>query len=267
MTTPTPPVLDVVHYEVPPVNPSPNGLFPATTWISDPDNRFFNGVEVRGPNYGGEDAFGTWEGHYCSVPPMGEDDQRKDGARPDILDAFDPITVWAYDECDPTAPSRAEVLARAAQILRLEEQVAIEREFANRMLTDAGTPAAAATLRLAVGYIEGVLALTNTLGFIHIGAQWVATDPDLFIGNGGVKRSPMGHTWVIGGGYVDALGDTIVATSQPYGWRNEPVTRGALDAFENNYAAIAERTVLIGYEALIAAATITEPETDEPETP
>lgn len=247
-------VLAPSHFEAPPLNPSPNGLFAATVWSPDDTVRFMDGVEIRGANYGGENAFGIWEGHYCSAPQVG---QIKDGTRPEILDPFDPITVWAYDECDLTEPSRREVEARAAQILRLEEQVAIELEFANRMLEDAGTPEVVTNLKEAVGYIEGVFAKTSTLGYIHVSASLVALEVGLFIKSGTTRVSPSGHTWVIGGGYVEGLENTLVATSQPFGWRNEPTTRTAPDVGHNLYAAVAERTVTIGYEALVAAATIT----------
>ena len=55
----------------------------------------------------------------------------------------------------------------------LEEQTAVEREFAERLKADAGViDQTAASFKLAVGYLEGALALTNTVGFIHAGAQW-----------------------------------------------------------------------------------------------
>ncbi|WP_137146932.1 hypothetical protein [Mycolicibacterium sp. CR10] len=258
MTTPTTPVLDVVHQEVPPVAPAAIGLYAATEWLDDPANRSFNGVEFRGPNYGGENAFGIWEGHYCSAPQPG---QIKDGHRPGVLPPFRPVVVWSYDECDLTAPSQAEVRARAAQILKIEEQTAIELEFANRLIEDAtalpGTIPSAASLKEAVGSIEGALAKTNTVGYIHISAALVAQEPGLFIGSGTVRKSPLGHTWVVGGGYVDGLASTLVATSRPYGFRDAPAVRTAIDEKHNVFAAIAERSVLIGYEAAIAAATVT----------
>lgn len=256
MTTPTA-VLAPTRFQAPPINPAPNGLYAATQWTEiaeDQPSRHLNGVEVRGINYGGDSAFGVWEGHYCAAPQPG---QIKDGVRPGILPPFEPVTVWAYDECDLTAPGRVEVEQRAAQILRLEEQVAVEQEFANRMLLDAGTPETAATLKLAVAHIEGVFARTNTLGFLHIGAQWPALEPGLFIKSGTTRVSPAGHTWVIGGGYVDGLDNVLVATSQPFGWRDEVAVRTAIDERHNIFAAIAERTVLIGYEALIGAVVVT----------
>lgn len=187
--------------------------------------------------------------------------ETKRGGRPDDLDPFAPYTIWAYDECDLTAPSRAEVEARAAQILRLEEQTDVEREFAIRLLLDAndlpGSIQTASTLSAAVGYLEAQMALTNTMGYFHVGAQWAADTYGLFIKSGTRWVSPLGHTWVIGGGYVDGLDDYIVATSQPFGWRNQPLVQGAIDQYHNTYAAVAERSVLVGYEHLITAVQIT----------
>lgn len=49
---------------------------------------------------------------------------------------------------------------------------------------------------------------------------------------------------------------TLWATSAPYGWRDEPQVRTAIDERANTFAAVAERTVLVGYEALVAAVQI-----------
>ena len=68
--------------------------------------------------------------------------------------------------------------------------------------------------------------------------------------------SPLGHTWVFGGGYVDGLENVIIATSPTYGWRDEVQLRTAIDERHNTFAAVAERTVLVGYEHLIAAVEI-----------
>lgn len=333
-----------VDFPTPPVNPLAAGLYAAVgDWQPDPENRFLNGVRVRGSNYGGENSFGVWGGGWCGevitvsteasggtltlsvdgdptgdlAPDASADDvkaalaalpsltgeafgvtspatgtwllhfprrhdvsvdggdltgdsvattlttETKFGQRPDILEPFDPITVWAYDECDLTEASRDEITARAAQVLALEESVGVEREFATRLKLDAadlpGPAQTASSLRLAVGYLEAQMALTNTLGFFHVGAQWAAAEPlGIFNRQGTRWVSPLGHVWVIGGGYVDGLDDTIIATSQPYGWRDEPVVRTAIDTVDKSiFAAIAERSVAIGYEHLIAAVTIT----------
>lgn len=250
-TTPLP-----VHFEAPPAAPLAMGLYAATDWRAD--GRFFNGVEVRGPNYGGDNAFGVWEADWCT-PPAIDQAERKEGVRPAVLSPFDPMTVWAYDECDLTEPSRREVEARAAQILKMEEQTAVERAFSNRLLEDAGTPAVVTSLRAAVGYLEGEAAKSNTPVWFHVGAQWASQAFGLFIRSGTTWVSPLGHTWVIGGGYVNGLVNTIVATSQLFGWRDAPTTRTAIDERHNIYAAVTERSLAIGYEAVIGAVQVDQP--------
>ncbi|CAN5223440.1 hypothetical protein BH11ACT6_BH11ACT6_05140 [soil metagenome] len=253
MTTPTAPVLNAMRFKAPPVTPLAQGLYAATDWQAQ--GRFFHGVEIEGPNYGGEDSFGVWDSSWCAPPPI-EQAERKEGTRPELLPPFTRMTVWAYDECDLTLPSRAEVEERAEQVLRLEEQTAVEREFANRLLDDAGTPEEADTLKMAVGYLEAEAAKANTPCWFHVGAQWASQEFGLFIKSGTKYVSPLGHTWVIGGGYVDGLVNTVVATSQPFGWRDAPTTRTAIDERHNIFAAVMERSVAIGYEAVIAAAQV-----------
>lgn len=256
----TTPVLNAVEFTAPDIPPTVPGLFAATDWQNDATGRFLHGVRIRGANYNGEDAAGVWLAPWCAPPPI-DQDERKYGERGDILDAFDPVTVWGYDECDLTAPSRAEVEARAAQVLRLQEQPMVERSFAGRLLEDAadldGGIVSRPSLKAAVGYLEGEVAKTNTLAWFHVGAQWASQEFGLFLKSGTRWVSPLGNVWVVGGGYVDALDDTIVATSQPFGWRDAPTTRTAIDERHNLYAAVAERSVTIGYEAVIAAVTIT----------
>jgi hypothetical protein len=266
----TTPVLLPIQFEPPLQNPSPYGLFAATDWQvpaetgDSPEGdavRHLLGVDVRPMgNYGGEGQFGIWPNDSCTgtEPVPGA---LKEGTRPEGLETFDPATLWAYDECDLTEPSRAEVQARAAQILRLEEQVAYERQFATRLLADAdalpGAMQTATSFKLAVGYLEAQMAMTSTLGFFHAGAQWASQEFGLAIKSGTTYKSPLGHTWVFGGGYVDGLDSVIVATSPTYGWRDEPTVRTAINERANTFAAVAERTVLIGYEHLIAAVEIT----------
>ena len=264
MTTPAPPepVLDVHHFDAPPVAPLNTGLYAETDWQTE--GRFFNGVSIKPQNYGGEAAFGVWNAPWCSVPALYDPEaapgdpghERKHGTRPEELPPFETIPVWAYDECDLRPQTRAEVEARSRQIFRLEEQTAVERDFALRLLEDAGSPVVKPNLREAVGYLEGEAAKSDTPVWFHVGAQWAARELGLFVKSGTRYVSPLGHTWVIGGGYVEGLVNTIVATSQPFGWRDEPVTRTAIAERNNRYFAITERTVCIGYEALIAAVQI-----------
>lgn len=254
-----------VHFEAPLVNPSPGGLYPATNWTEEgdgPTRWLSGGVEVRGQNYSDGQASGIWDAPWC--PPPALDGPRKEGERQTILDIFDPMTIWAYDSCDLTTPSRAEVQTRAAQILRLEEQPAVEREFAARLLLDAadlGPVPTVADMTAAMGALEAAMAKTNTLGYFHLGTQWAAAlaSAHLISRTGTGWTTPMGHRLILGGGYVEGLGDTLVATSAPFGWRSSVQVREAVEERHNTYIAIAERSVVIGYEALVAAVEVMTP--------
>lgn len=245
-------VLQPVQFTVPLLNPSPQGLYASTVWDDSMDPpRFMAGVEFWPYNYGGDLASGVWDVAWCEDP--GEN--LKTGVRPDFLDPFEPIVAWAYDECDMTAYSRALIEERAAQTLRLQEQVSVEHEFAIRMLADAGTPAAAADIVAGVGALEALLAETNTVGMIHASAGLAAKAAAAFliVRSGTGLKTPLGHTWVFGGGYVAGLGDKLVATSQTFGWRNPAEVRTAIKPQQNVYAAVAERAVVVGYEAAVGA--------------
>ncbi|UOW92998.1 major capsid pentamer protein [Gordonia phage CaiB] len=255
MTTPVPQTLNPVEYEAPLVNPSPNGLYPVTAWTDEAVTRWLaEGVRVRLHNYGGEAAFGVWDAPWCGDPG----DSIKDGERPENGEPFDPITAWSYDQCDLTPASRQETVDRALQNLRLIVQTAVEREFSARLLADAGTPATAADIVAAVSHIEAEFAKTNTTGLIHASAGLAAYAQryGLIIRTGGTLKSPLGHTWVFGGGYVEGLGQTIVGTSPTFGWRSEISQRSTEETRYNQFVAVAEQSVVIGYEKSIGAATI-----------
>ncbi|WAB09189.1 major capsid pentamer protein [Gordonia phage LittleMunchkin] len=261
MTAPAPftPDLLPVNYEAPLVNPSPAGLYSTVTWVEDgavPPRWLAGGVRIRPHNYGGESAFGIWAAEWCGDPG----DEIKDGTRPDPeTDPFEPLTVWAFDQCDPTPASQAEVRVRAQQNLRLREQIAVEREMSARLLADAPAPAQVGDIIAAVSHLEAQLAKTNTTGVIHVtaGAAALAASENLIVRNGGALRTPLGHLWAFGGGYVDGLGTTLVATSPVFGWRDSEVLRDTVEARYNQYIAVAERSVVIGYETAVAAATLT----------
>ncbi|MFA5711480.1 hypothetical protein [Mycolicibacterium sp.] len=260
MTAPTSPLLLPVPFDAPLANPAPNGLFAATTWVEEdgPLRWLDGGVDVRVFNYGGEEAFGVWTAPWCASADDLDDTDVKDGERPDFPDSFAAMTVWATDECDLTKQSQDEVRTRAAQVLRLQEQTAAEDVFAQRLLADAPAAVAVADVVAAVSALEAALAKTNTVGVIHAGAQWaaVAAQANLIVRSGTGLKTPLGHTWVFGGGYVDTLGGVLVAASQPYGWRSAAEVRDAMTLQRNRYRAIAERSLVIGYEAAVAAVEI-----------
>ncbi len=258
-----------VRFWPPLLNPSAPGLYAATNWTElspDAPVRWLeSGVQVRPVGNFDRNASGLWDVPWCDSP--GSDEFGiKYGTRPDPNTVpFAPMTLWAYDSCDPTQVGRDESRARVQQILRMNEPIAVETEFAARLLADAtalhSPIATAADLVEAIGYLEGKLAATNSVGVVHSSAQWTARAAKdmILVSSGTAKKTPAGHAWCLGGGYVAGLGDTLVATSPLFGWRSTVVLREVplTDGQLNTFSVIAERSVVVGYEALIAAVTIT----------
>ena len=112
----------------------------------------------------------------------------------------------------------------------------------------------AATVTDAVSILETELAKAGVTGYLHASPKWAAYLAEARLMTGG--KSPMGHTWVFGSGYDDALGNTIVATTPLYGWRGPLTVRDAIKTELNQYVAVAERSLLIAYEAAVAAVTV-----------
>lgn len=249
-----------VSFDAPLLNPAPNGLFAATTWQTDtgPLRWLGAGVNIRPYNFGGDDAFGVWEAEWDSAAAELTAQDIKTGTRPDALGTFAAMTTWAYDEGAMSDWSQTEVRARAEQTHRLQEPNATETAAASRLLSDAGNPDTAVDLVDAVAILEAALAATNTVGVIHASAKWAAhaAQQQLVVRSGAALKTPLGHTWVFGGGYVAGLGATLVASSQPFGWRGPVTVRDAFTVQRNRYAAIAERSLVIGWEAVVGAATI-----------
>src|SRR5690606_17491696 len=80
--------------------------------------------------------------------------------------------------------------------------------------------------------------------------------------SGAVLRSPLGHGYVFGGGYGDALGSTLIATGPLFVWRYEPFERvettGSHDDPElaSSVYALSERLFTVAYECAVFAVTI-----------
>lgn len=186
----------------------------------------------------------------------------KTGSRPEDTDPFPPMTTWAYGQCDMTRYGRDEANTRAQQNLRLLEPIAAERDFSIRLLADsAGGVVDRDLLPSAISYLEGLIAETGTLGIIHANPQWAsvgAAQGQLWVRQGTTIKTPLGHSMAFGGGYVDGLGTTLVATSAPiFGWRDDVQLRSILNPETNESIAVAERSVALAYEEIIGAVTVT----------
>lgn len=238
-----------VYFDAPLINPAPTGLYNVTQWTEEagPLRWLDAGVQIRSHNIGADDAVGVWEPAFNAVDADLSGDDVKTGTRPDDLDPFAPTTVWSFDQGDMTAESQVEVRTRAAQNLRMREQYLVETAFGGRLLADANS------LGGDLGLLETALAEAGVVGFIHAGAQVAsyAAEHQWLVRTPAGLKSPMGHTWVFGGGYYNSLGWKLVGTTQPFGWRSEVVVRDTFETKTNTYAAIAERSVVIGVEAAI----------------
>lgn len=255
-----------VYVDAPIVPPAPFGLLNATQWlpVEGPLRWLDSGMELKVFNFGGDSQFGVWVDDYCAgEADVAAADSIVEGDRPASPDEFLAVTTWARDDCDLTKRSQEEVRTRATQVHALQEPLAVEAAFAERLLGDAPSPESVASVLEAVSHLEAELAKTSTLGFIHAGAQHAASaaQANLIVRSGSVLKTPLGHTWVFGGGYVDGLDTTLVASSQPIGQRGEVDVRPVQKLEWNRFAVIVQRSLVIGYEAVVAAAEI---EVEEP---
>ncbi|MGV0645062.1 hypothetical protein ABQE44_16865 [Mycolicibacterium sp. XJ2546] len=263
-----------VEFTPPLVAPaSPYGLNAATTWTEAAEGEALHwlpsGVQFRTKNFLGDGTFGIWGAPWCVSPDdLDPEDDLKTGGphEDDDPDPYLPITTFAFDrlqECGNLSEfDRREVRERAEQTFALKEPVAIEVDFTARLLTDAPSPTAVDDLVGAVGHLEESFAATGTTGLIHARVGLLARAEHLRMivrdpAEPGVLRTPAGLRWVFGAGYATPLGDTVIGTSLTYGWRGEVTVREAIQYQRNQFVAIAERSVIVGYEALIGAAEIT----------
>lgn len=256
MPGPLPPI----RYDAQPVPPAGFGLYAAANIIETGTTRRHIGGAIVRP-YNCDEGFGTYPALMCDpdeTPPV------KAALRAVDSETFEPVVVWAADECAPDS-TEEEVMARARQNLALHEQLIVESAFATRLLADAGAPTVVASLEEGIGVLEEFLGEQGYNGYIHAARRWAVGAGNLSAlnGSGALLRTKLQNTWVFGGGYSDTLGDTLVATGPLFIWRDTPfeqvVTTGSSPVPEHNNSvyAMTERMVVVAYECAIAAVTIT----------
>jgi hypothetical protein len=240
---------------------NPYGLDVATHWTESREGDALrwlpSGVQFRMRTHRAPGAFGVWEADWCaSLDELTAGDEKTGNPYVDD-DPFTPMTLWSFDrlqECgNLSATDRAEVLERVRQTFALRAPPAVETEFATRLLTVARTPTATTTLVEAVAHLEESFAATGATGSVHArpGLLAVAEHNRLIVRDPvapGVLLTPAGHRWVFGGGYPTPLADTLVGTSLTYGWRDEIAVRDTVDHTRNQFVAVAEQSVVVGYE-------------------
>lgn len=260
MSTPITTAADplAVIFDAPAVTSQGYGLYAAATLYDTGEvpRELIAGVDIY--PYNCDTGFGSFAPDICDDTPP----EKAPGARGALKHA-DPLVVWGAAECAPDQTEQAE-MSRARHIRELNEPLVVESNFAARILTDAGAADTAASFLEAVGKIEVYLGELGYNGYIHASRKWAAVAADLKLLNGSaVYRTPLGNTWVFGGGYDSALGDTLVATGQLFVWRSLPfervVTTGshATAKYNNTVYALSERSVTVGYECAAHAVTIT----------
>lgn len=257
MTNPLPPVV----FDAVPVPASGYGLYSAATIIDTGEvARILGGVTLR--PYNCDTGFGTYSTDLCTPGTPAEKDPGVRG----IPDDNPAQVVWGAADCASDA-TESEEMARARHTRTLHEPLLVESAFATRMLTDAGPPSSAPDFVTAVGMLEEFLGEQGYQGYIHAARRWAGLASQYRWSNqtSPLRRSPLEHGYVFGGGYSDTLGDTLVATGPLYIWRSEPfeqvVTTGShvQGRFNNSVYAVSERVVAVGYECAIMAVTITPP--------
>lgn len=235
-----------VEHVVDTAAPDDVGLYAASTLIDAPPARFYGGVRVWPTNC--EPVAGAWPADPCADTGG----LVKGGIRPGPGEPFEPIVVWGYDECAPDE-SDAAITERATANMRRGERPIVEAAFAERALADASGTITAATVVVGVSAAEAALAPMLTRGVLHAAPALAAYLDALGLIHraGNVLRSPLGHRWAFGSGYVDADGftpSTIIATTPVTVWRDAPTVNTALSPHEQVRLSVAERTVLPWYE-------------------
>lgn len=255
----TPPLVDPAH---------PLGLAAATTWTEAADDEALrwlpSGIQLRLRGHREPGAFGIWGAPWCVSPDdLDPEDDLKTGPAPedDDPDPFLPMTVWAMDrleECGNLSEyDRGQVIERARTTFALREPLAVETQFATRLRADAGNPAEVADLVAGIGSLEqnfGTAGIVGGLVHARLGLLAHAENLHLIIrdpNEPGVLRTPGGHRWVFSAGYATPFGNRLIGTTATYGWRDEITVREAFQYDRNQFVAIAERSVIVGYEAVV----------------
>lgn len=240
-------------FRPPLANPGGGGLYAAAT-IRDvpPPSRLANGIRVDTWNCG---PSWVWPINCVTEIP----DPSPKGAQPRtdwIQHEFEGDIIGADDDCSALV-DQAEAEQRARQLLRLHEQVEVERKLVPRLTAMAGTPTDVTGLVAAVGALEETVAPFGFPGVFHAAPHLAAAlySAQLVRASGTYLVSPAGHRWAFGPGYAD-LDDTIIATGPTV------VHRGPIEVIhgpeypKNQRLSVAERDVVVTWECWTEAVTI-----------
>ena len=232
-----------VTYTAVQANPLGGGLYDAASVVDAADGRHLSGIMLEPVNEG---ASGLWE--YA-----GEDNPDKVGERLD-WPSFPGTVVWAADSVKTVGASIEGARERAEHILRLREPIEVERFVAGQFLE--AEASAVASVREQLAYLELELGKRGYPGVVHASRELLPALKDFIVRQGQAMFTPGGHRWAFGGGY-EALGTTLVGTGAVTVVR-APITQAeAIDTRLNDFHAIAERVVAVGWEGDALAVSLT----------
>jgi len=232
-----------VTYTAVQANPLGGGLYDAASVVDAADGRHLSGIMLEPVNDG---ISGLWE--YA-----GEENPDKVGERLD-WPGFPGTVVWAADSVKTVGASIDGARERAEHILRLREPVEVERFVAGQLLQAEAN--AVASVREQMAYLELELGKRGYPGVIHASRELLPVLKDYVVRQGQAMFTPGGHRWAFGAGY-EALGTTLVGTGAVTVVRS-PITQAeAVDTRLNDFHAIAERVVAIGWEGDALAVSLT----------
>ena len=232
-----------VTYTAVQANPLGGGLYDAASVVDAADGRHLSGIMLEPVNEG---ASGLWE--YA-----GEDNPDKVGERLD-WPSFPGTVVWAADSVKTVGASIEGARERAEHILRLREPIEVERFVAGQLLE--AEASAVASVREQLAYLELELGKRGYPGVVHASRELLPALKDFIVRQGQAMFTPGGHRWAFGGGY-EALGTTLVGTGAVTVVR-APITQAeAVDTRLNDFHAIAERVVAVGWEGEALAVSLT----------
>ena len=233
-----------VTYTAVQANPLGGGLYDAASVVDAADGRHLSGIMLEPVNEG---ISGLWE-------HTGEDNPDKVGERLD-WPSFPGAVVWAADSVKTVGASIEGARERAEHILRLREPVEVERFVAGQLLE--AEASAVASVKEQMAHLELELGERGYPGVIHASREMLPALKDFIVRQGQAMFTPGGHRWAFGGGY-EALGTTLVGTGAVTVVR-APITQAeAVDTRLNDFHAIAERVVAVGWEGDALAVSLTE---------
>lgn len=233
-----------VTYTAVQANPLGGGLYDAASVVDAADGRHLSGIMLEPVNEG---ASGLWE--YA-----GEDNPDKVGERLD-WPSFPGTVVWAADSVKTVGTTLEGAKEQAEHILRLREPVEVEQFVAGQLLE--AEASAEASVREQMAYLELELGKRGYPGVVHASREMLPVLKDFIVRQGQAMFTPGGHRWAFGGGY-EALGTTLVGTGAVTVVRS-PITQAeAVDTRLNDFHAVAERVVAVGWEGDALAVSLTE---------